>query len=451
MSNAASRTSGGQQFVRPPNTVSYTIWLESAILLSRESFVHVKYIRTQAEHEKMCSVRYQNHASAHQRTSPQFNAESYDNEHFGMIRDFRAMRQLAVGDCVWVLHRNGVRWLPAVIEKVHMMKYPGQQGDNGNVNGNGNNQSDMVLNSDASWASPGQRGVSSNGSVSSAISNGSRPSMMSQPDPLNAFIAKDRRSNPFPCYHYDVWYPLNEKELFRSRMATTSKQLLTLPSQSLIGTRCLKPKPLYDEVTVCSYTFDLIDCNATGVVELVTLITSMQSVAMQEIVDTSLVLTVIFRKTPPQIEERLASYDIASTVISRKGKRMIKKRKKLKQMQLRMPCLLPVLVDTFSGVPDDDDDVPAHDNHDDQSNGTFLTATKSADPRNPGTRGKSSGIARPASGLSSGKASDFGDDTNGVVNLGCISKTDFLEFCRAVYVACKYDAERLKPLFVNAQ
>lgn len=453
--NNASRT-GVQSGMnmRPPNTVSYTIWLETAILLSRENFIHVKYIRTQAEHEKLCSLRYQTHNIA-SKAGPQFNAETYDNDNFGMIRDFRVMRQLSVGDCVWVLHRNGVRWLPAVIEKVHTLRNPNNQ-DNVNLATtphHGGNQTDMVLNSEASWVSNGQRGnISSNGSVASAASNGSRPSVINQ-DPLSSFVAKDKRSNPFPCYHYDVWYPLNEKELFRSRMATTSKQLLTLPSQSLIGTRCLKPKPLHDEISVCSFTFDLIDCNATGIVELVNLIATMQSAAMQEIVDTSLVLTVIFRKVPPQIEERLASYDISSTVISRKGKRMIKKRKKLKQMQLRMPCLLPVLVDTFTGVADEDEADAAPRTNDQEGGDTFLTSSKTTDGNDNRafiSRTRSGGFPRSNSGRSSGK-SDYGDEANGVVSLGCISKTDFLEFCRAVFVACKYDAERLKPLFVNAQ
>jgi hypothetical protein len=345
-----------------------------------------------------------------------------------MLRDFRAMRQLTVGDTVWVLHCAGVRWLPAVIEKIHTLPH--------------------LSNSELKVSNESQH----------------NKNVKAFDAAIRGFLPADTRTNPFPCYHYDVWYPLNDKELFRSRMATTSKQLLTLPSQ--VEGAMLKPKPFVDEDYVCSYAFDLLDGQALGIVELETLVGSLQSAALQEIVDTSLVLTVLVRASPPQIEERLASLvsNITSTVISRNGRKVIRKQKKIRQPQLRMPCLLSVLVDTFSGDSDEIDNTNANTNTNTNSDGNnvedvalsqrdfFLTS--GGGDRSAGSVGDLSGrSASQRSARSNGRAVAVEGGMRALaveplVSLGCISKSDFLEFCKAVFVACKYDAERLKPMFI---
>lgn len=245
----------------PRDSVPYSVWFEAALALSRESNVQIRHIRTIAEHVQLSQQFLQASVLS------KFRSEYWSSEHCGPVRDFHAMRQLRVGDCVWVLHRKGVRWLPAVIEAIH---YPYQQ-------------------------APGAGGgvPSSSHSVHSQQDQMSVASAMSM-NSLTSAAEIPRRLHHQYCT-YDVYYPLNQEELNKSRLATTSRQLLSLPSEQLAEDGMLPVRALPSERAVCAYAFDLVDVDALGVVDLDVLIAALQSPPMMNIVSTSLVLSTIFQ------------------------------------------------------------------------------------------------------------------------------------------------------------
>lgn len=329
-SNHSSQSNSGP----PPKSVSYQRWMQAAEVMTRESRVSVRRIRTQDEHTFHCSLL-------------SFRHDYWDNDHHGVIRNYRLLRCLKVGDCVWGLHRNGVRWLPAVIEHVHTN--PAQ-----------------VLSADtlerSSWIfeSTDQGGID-------ALVDGVQ-------------------------YTYDLWYPLSERDLVQSRLSSTSKQLLTLPSQAV--TEGVQPKPFLDERSACAYAFDLADTTSAGVLELESLIVSMQSQEMQRIIETSVVLAAIFT-------EKLA--------VSREPLLMIQKLKKKRISKVRtatrpMLMLLHVFVDTFSTQPESEEGEEYPEKSDEHK---------------------------------AENQSEDADKKKDVID--CVSKTDFLEFCDAVLTLIKYD------------
>jgi hypothetical protein len=244
----------------PKDTVPYTAWFELALSLSREPNVQIRHIRTIEEHVHLSRQYLQ------AKVTKKFRSDHWSSEFCGPVRDFRAMRQLRVGDCVWVLHRKGVRWLPAVIEHIH---YPYQQ------------------------ASPMSPNIGSSHSVNSQLDQMSVTSAISM-NSLTSAADIPRRLHHQYCT-YDVYFPLNQEELNKSRLATTSRQLLSLPSEQLVEDGMLPVRPFPSERSVCSYAFDLVDVDALGVVELDVLIAALQSPPMLNIVSTSLVLSAIFQ------------------------------------------------------------------------------------------------------------------------------------------------------------
>ncbi|RYH28852.1 hypothetical protein EON65_10625 [archaeon] len=323
----------------PPKSVSYLKWMQSAEAMTRESRVAVRRIRTQEEHTFHCSLR-------------SFRHDYWDNSHNGIIRNFRILRCLKVGDCVWGLHRNGVRWLPAVIEHVHTHPPP-------------------VLSADtlerSSWLFE---------STDQAA--------------LDAHVDGVQ-------YTYDLWYPLSERDLVQSRLTSTSKQLLTLPSQAVA--EGIQPKPFLDERAACSYAFDLADTTSAGVLELNNLIVCMQSQEMQLIIETSLVLAAIFT-------EKL--------VVPREPLLMVPKLKKKRMSKVRtttrpMPMLLHVFIDTFSTQPESED---------------ADEYTEKSEEHKAENQSEDAGKKKDA--------------------IDCVSKTDFLEFCDAVLTVIKYDVHVIR-------
>lgn len=251
----------------PRDTLPYNMWFEAALSLSRETQVSLRHIRSITEHVQLSRQFLEASVTV------KFPGVYWNHEHCGPLRDYRLMRQLRVGDCVWVLHRKGVRWLPAVIEHIH---YPYtstgvQQGDNMSVH---SGLSRQHYSSNAN----------DNQSIGSAMSLNSVTSAAEIP----------RRLHHQYC-RYDVYYPLNHEELAKSRLATTSRQLLALPSEQMAHDGMLPIRDYPQERAVCGYAFDLVDVDAQGLVEVDVLVSSLQSPAMAGIVSTSLVLATIFQ------------------------------------------------------------------------------------------------------------------------------------------------------------
>jgi hypothetical protein len=174
-----------------------------------------------------------------------------------------------------------------------------------------------------------------------------------------------------------------------------------LPSQT--AAEGLIPKPYPDERGACSYAFDLIDSASSGVVEVLTLLSSMQSEDMKCIVNTSIVLTAIFT-------EKYAT-------IHRVSLRMIENMKKRRKTKVRpanrsMPMLLNVFMDTFSSQPESDDG-------DEYTIHSEEKEYKVDNPVECAPRQKEKVI-------------------------DCVSKMDFLEFCDAVLNVLKYDIHNIR-------
>lgn len=314
----------------PVKGVSFQTWLQAADGLTREGRVSLRRIRTTTEHEKYCAT-----------TS--FRHDYYDSDHHGILRHHRLMRSLQVGECVWALHRNGVRWLPAVVEYIHV--------------------SPAIFSDEtfqqSSW-------------------------IFDSVDSLPTASSMDSHS----AYTIDLWYPLSEQDLVQSRLNSTSKQLLTLPSQNVA--EGLKPKPCFDERMACSHAFDLIDVESAGIVELEALVNSMKSIDMQFVVESSAVLTALFLGSPGTLEVD----NLAMVKSMRK-----KKKTKVKPAKGPMPQLLPVFIDTFSTQSDNNENEELPENRVKHKKAT---------------------------------------------SLDCVSKMDFLEFCDAVLTVIKFDVHRLR-------
>jgi hypothetical protein len=390
MSTPATSLTPAQRYAqRPPNTITYYTWLEGALTLCREYHVPVRHIRTQEEHEY-----YANVTSLH--------AHSYWNlEQTGIIRDFRIMRQLQVGDCVWALHHESVRWLPAVIEKIHYPDIPlaveiaappvpsieyikdqdswvtaveaGQAFTNYHTNPSTAN---ATATGTATAGSSTSAAITRSNTAAGVITNDGLPGSPDGTFQGTDSLASSQNSsyyntgssaiNTSTLYYYDLWYPLNEKELQRSRMATTSRQLLTLPSENqVIG---IPPKPYLSEKQVCAYAFDLMDHPGLGVLPISQVIEFMQSPELKQVVETSFVLSNIFRGKIIDIALENSIYNslileeyqqdrIGATqnrnYYTHKKKR--KARKRPQRVLTNLPSLLSVFVDTFSNTGSQDE------------------------------------------------------------------------------------------------
>ena len=171
-------------------------WMAAAQGLSLELRVPLRHIRTQTEHIDICTPPPPPVPVSSSSSSGTVNANSRPNtlrgsagrrgvgaaNVFGGLpeREHRVARQLGIGDCVWALHNSGVLWLPAVVRAVH------HSGNSVNNNNNNNN--------------------------SSSSSGGA------------AALTHDTVS--YSTYSYDLWYPLSQKELQRSRALTVSERLI---------------------------------------------------------------------------------------------------------------------------------------------------------------------------------------------------------------------------------
>jgi hypothetical protein len=351
----------------PKDTISYFQLLDCALSLSKEVKCHIQYIRTQEEHDYYTNL-VSSGAGNSRRNRVHFPSTYWDNDHNGILRHFQMMRKLSVGDCVWALHRKGVRWLPAVIMKIHFPKTNPT---------NTNKSSSMTDQHDPAW----------NGFFASAPST-------ADPNNKNEAISKKKADNTNEenyYYYYDLWFPLSEKELTKAKMTTISKQLLTLPSQtnslnsnpngfqslysmdnnssflftggggggsqlsalpkssfphgsaSLVENEdsqfylsAIPPKPFDSERQCCAYAFDLIDSNSCGIINLLMLIQSMQSKELIHIVNTSLILSLIFR-TSQTLEEILLAKDETLSMLIELELQTLQQKQEQSQLSLSSP------------------------------------------------------------------------------------------------------------------
>eukprot|EP01039_Chlorochromonas_danica_P000065 gene65-71_t len=346
-----SSSTTSHHHVVPSKMITYHIWIHAAQSLTREGRVSLKRIRTQKEHEILTTIHT-------------FQHDFWDNDCQGVVRNHRMMRSLQVGDCIWALHGNGVRWLPAIIEYIHTTPPTVLSQDT-------INRSNWIFDMTDSMLSQHTATVDS-----------------------------------YSPYTYDLYYPLTEEEITQARINSTSKQLLTLPSQS-IGEGA-QPKPFADERAICSYAFDLVDINSTGIMEIQSLINAMQSLEMKKIIENSAILTAIFQGVPTCIE--VDNLSLIKTMRKRK-------KTKVKAVTAPIPLLLPVFIDTFSTRP-----VNNQENNDDSANNTEV------DQPSPPP-------------LSSSSTMKLKKQT---ISVDYVSKMDFLEFCDATQTVLKYDIHRLR-------
>jgi hypothetical protein len=374
----------------PLQSITYFQLLDCAFSLSKELRFSITSIRTQEEHEYHTSLLHNNNSNNGRNNKPFFPSTYWDNENNGIIRNFRQMRKLQIGDCVWGLHRKSVRWLPAVIINIHYskshhylalekkrkMKFIAENGQEAHFDEIAA-QPEIVRRETKIELTEGE------GSTSTAPLKQPRTSTI--PIPKTNKVPEENY-----YYYYDLWFPLNEKELLKTKTETISKQLLTLPSQAstsrlsspyyhpfssmvsldndgggsslMLGgnnkallpplnsqqqqqqhstssvtafrfaavspymtmedeleernlyLNALPSKPFHTEKQVCSYAFDLIDSNSCGIINLLLLIQSMQSKELLQILNTSLVLSLIFR-TNQSLEEILLAKEEAVTAL----------------------------------------------------------------------------------------------------------------------------------------
>jgi hypothetical protein len=440
----------------PLESITYFQLLDCAFSLSKELHCSITYIRTQEEQEYHTSLLHNNNASigGRHRSKPFFPSTYWDNENNGIIRNFRQMRKLQIGDCVWGLHRKSVRWLPAVIINIHYSKshhYLALEKKRKMKIGALNGERDSHFEEPTSHHEMERRETK----IESTEGEGSTSTA---PLKQRASTVPIPKTNKVPeenyYYYYDLWFPLNEKELLKTKTETISKQLLTLPSQastsrlsspyyhpfssvvsldnggdsSLLmvgGNKALLPplnqqqqqqqqhsssvisqvpfpssaspfmtiedeieernlylnalpsKPFHSEKQVCSYAFDLIDSNSCGIINLLLLIQSVQSKELLQILNTSLILSLIFR-TNQSLEEILLAKEEAVTALlefenpennphnseGNSGTTAAASHKLPSSSSMpsssynnrlfNIPCLLSVFIDTFTTETEDD-------------------------------------------------------------------------------------------------
>lgn len=454
-------------------------WLDLALSLSIETRVSIRNIRTQEYHQEQVEKEYQyllKHSSLNSSSSPfptstspnsylnfpnsstksSFNTSTFNNN---IINYYYLMRNLSVGDCVWVLHGGGTRWLPGVITKVH---YP--------LHRTGSTQD--ISNSSSPFKSVDlsekDEELSKNNNNKGNTSRKSRLQYLDE----NYF------------YHYDIWYPLSEDELIKSRMESNAKKLLVLPSQKVNENKYNKEnsiifeaKPFQDELKICAYAFDLIDILGNGVLELNVLINSMRTIEMSRIIDTSFILFTIFREESPVLtnsnsnsiflsefsnsihddlfedsygsannkhhnnfneisslilkekierEENLLKLSISNSSsdtqnISRSRLNLISKKLNLLKNSTSLPLIPPlliVLIDTFSSLPTDQ--------------AQYGTIEEDSLSYNDNISLRSEELLKNLS-----------------ISKDKITKIDFIEFCNAVYLLCQYDLQPYLPWYTK--
>ncbi len=425
----------------PKESISYFQLLDCALSLSKEFYCHIQYIRTQDEHEYYTSLLTKSR-------NQQFPSTYYDNENNGIIRHFRVMRKLAIGDCVWALHRKGVRWLPAVIMKIHYPKTTMTTGgiaSSASIHGRNQREDSNIslmsvikeeINEDLALLASSSTSPNYSNNRKTLVNDSKSDKDMKKGNKERLFINKEENY----YYYYDLWFPLNEKELMKSKMMTISRQLLTLPSQASLGAHhnqslftphastttadhlssimfgessnnnkgaargsggshhshhhqhllmnkegheeeniymnTIPPKPYDLEKQVCSYAYDLIDSNSCGIVNLLVLIQSMQSKELIQIINTSLILSLIFR-TNQSLEEILLTKEDALQELLRLEEEPIKipntnnneeknegsitsggsnNTKKIVDHIFPIPCMLSVFIDTFTTETEDEEE-----------------------------------------------------------------------------------------------
>lgn len=227
-------------------------------------------------------------------------------------------------------------------------------------------------------------------------------------------------------YLCDLWYPLTQRDLLKSRSMSASRELVQLPSsqRSIIALSNIAdplasnsfgdsvyndnynnnndnltdenmltyPKPFSSERAACGYAFDLVDSDAKGIVELSKLVRCFcVQKEFQKIVDNNSALSIIFA------EERMKSLSVSrpDTTSSVNTFNSNSSPKHVSRMDNEViPSLLPVFIDTFSA------------------------SSAAQDGENQEGEGE--------------------EAEDGMEKKEWISKVDFLEFCQAVVDIKKY-------------